>query len=412
MATESRSKLTLSRKALSDLHPAPYNPRKISKEQLERLRLSIEEFDLVEPIIWNKQTENVVGGHQRLAILHDLGRTETDVVVVDLSPAKEKALNLALNKISGDWDYIKLKEVIIEIDTGEFPIELTGFDYQELKGLIDYEKQNLITDADLDEVPEPPDDPISKPGDLWLMGNHRLVCGDSTNAAEVTRLMNGQQAHMIVTDPPYNVNYEDTFGRKILNDNMKDFRSFLEKIYASIVSITRPDAAAYVCYAEANVIDFLSTALDAGLEYRNTLIWLKDVQAMNFGHYTWKYEPILYLVRGKPRFYGPKNHPNVLEAPSFNSFAGRKDDKGNKLNRALHPNQKPVDILSRMIENSSQPGELVVDLFGGSGSTLAACQKTGRTAYLMELDPSYCDVIVKRWEGFTGETAECHHAEG
>jgi DNA modification methylase len=408
---ELNTDLVLEKKTLTELNPAPYNPRHISDEQMERLKNSITEFSLVEPIIWNRQTGHIVGGHQRYMVLKSLGVGHTQVVVVDLSPSREKALNLALNRIHGDWDLEKLKDVIIDIDTGEFPIELTGFDYDELKDLIDYPSQKIVTDAEDDEIPEVPVEPISKLGDTWILGNHRLHCGDCTNEQLLKAFLKGEQVQLIFTDPPYNVNYEDSYGRKILNDNMKDFRGFLEKVYRNCFANASDNVAAYVCYAEVNVLDFLNCALDAGWDYRNTLIWLKDVQAMNFGHYTWKYEPILYLAKGKPHFYGPPNHPNVFEFPSFNSFAGRKDDKGQKLDKSLHPNQKPVDLVVKCIENSSKTGELVLDLFGGSGTTLIACEKTGRKARLTELDPKYCDVIKARWEKYTGLQAELEHGQ-
>ena len=182
-------------------------------------------------------------------------------MVVDLSPSREKALNLALNRIHGDWDLEKLKDVIIDIDTGEFPIELTGFDYDELKDLIDYPSQKIVTDAEDDEIPDVPVEPITKLGDTWILGNHRLHCGDCTNEQLLKAFLKGEQVQLIFTDPPYNVNYEDSYGRKILNDNMKDFRGFLEKVYRNCFDNASDNVAAYVCYAEVNVLDFLNCSL-------------------------------------------------------------------------------------------------------------------------------------------------------
>lgn len=398
--------MIIQNKKLDELAPSPYNPRSISDQQLERLKNSIEKFDLVEPIIWNKQTGHVVGGHQRLEVLKTLGKTETQVVVVDLNPIDEKALNLALNKISGEWDLPKLKDLIIELDTEDFPIELTGFDYQELGELIDYPNQDLISEPEDDQVPDPPKQAITKLGDLWALGNHRLFCGDCTQIKDIDQLMGKEKANMVFTDPPYNVDYEDKAGRKIKNDNLKDFKAFILKAYQSIIHLSDENSSAYICYAERNVIDFLSAALEAGWTYRNTLIWLKDNAVINFGHYTCKCEPILYLVKGAPKFYGQKNHSNVFEAPSFSSFAGRKDDKGNPASQSLHPNQKPVELISKILVNSSQKNDIVADVFGGSGSTLIACEKLERQARLMELDPTYCDLIIERWQTFTGQTAQ------
>lgn len=397
-------------KKLSEITPADYNPRQICKEQLARLKASIEKFDLVEPLVWNRRTDNLVGGHQRLSALESLGRTEAQVVVVDLSLSEEKALNLALNRISGEWDLDKLKEVILEIDGEDgLPIELTGFDYDELEDLIGYGEDDDGLEGDLDKLPSKPEKPVTKLGDIWLLGEHRLMCGDSLDREHLDLLLNEQKADMVFTDPPYNVDYQDTFGRKILNDKREDFSDFLQQIYSNLLYACDDNAPAYVCYAESHVMDFMGMAIQAKWSYRNTLIWLKDLQAMNFGHYTWKYEPILYLAKGSPAFYGQKNHSNVIEVPSFNSFAGRKDDHGNTVNRSLHPNQKPVDLILKLIHNSSQKGEVVLDLFGGSGSTLIACEKSGRKAHLMELDPGYCDVIVERWEKLTGQKGKKIH---
>jgi DNA modification methylase len=402
--------IVIEKKHIADLTPAAYNPRKISEKELENLTRSMSTFSLVELIVWNKQTGNVVSGHQRLKVLQAYEVEETQVVVVDLPLAKEKALNIALNRIGGVFDLVKLKEVIIDIDTGEFDIRVTGYDYDELRDLIDYQREDILSLDNDDEVPEAPEEPITQLGDVWIMGQHRLCCGDCTDSKDLGRLMEKEKADMIFTDPPYNVNYEDTFGRKILNDNIKDLNGFLATIYRHLFAIAGDRTAAYVCYAEVNVIPFLTCATEAKWEYRNTLIWLKDVPAMNFGHYTWKYEPILYLAKGAPKFYGTKNHANVFDVPSFNSFAGRKDDQGNRVNRSLHPNQKPVELITKALVNSSKRDQIVADLFGGSGSTLIACEKSGRQAQLMELDPIYCDVIVKRWENYTGNKARRIHA--
>lgn len=402
--------LAFEKHPLKDLNPAPYNPRKMDKDEYERLKKSILEFSMVEPIIWNKTTKNIVGGHQRYRVLDELNIEETTVVVVELEPEKEKILNIALNKIHGEFDKEKLRVLIIEIDSGDYPTDLTGFSYAEINEILDADKDKEISITEEDDVPDTPEKAITQAGDLWILGEHRLLCGDSCKKTDLEKLMDGAKASMVFTDPPYNVDYEDSHGRKILNDNIKDFRPFLSHVYSNLFDACAENAACYVCYAEANVLDFLTVAMDLNWDYRNTLIWLKDVQAMNFGHYTWKYEPILYLVKGKPPFYGKKNHPNVFEVPSFNSFAGRKDDKGNKLTKTLHPNQKPIDLITRIMANSSKKKDSILDLFGGSGSTLIACEKTNRKAFLMELDPLYCDVIVKRWETYTGLKAKRNDA--
>ena len=390
---------------IEDLRLSDYNPRQMTEKQAADLEASIRKFGLVDPLIVNRHPERrnvVIGGHQRLKVAKACGIDTVPVVYVELDEGQEKELNLRLNKNTGEWDLEALASFDQEL------LKLVGWTDEEMEGIfkVDLGDGNDDNDEAADRVPEPPAEPKSNYGDLFQLGRHRLLCGDSTKMEDVERLMQGEKADMVFTDPPYNVNYEDTFGRKIKNDNLKDFRGFLKGVYDSMFLVLKDNAPAYVCYAERTVIDFRTVAVEAGFEWRNTLIWLKDVPAMNFGHYTWIYEPILYLAKGSPQFYGKPNHPNLLEAASFNSFAGRIDDKGNKANRALHPNQKPIQIVKVPIENSSKPGDLLFEPFGGSGSTLIACEKTDRRCFAMELDPVYVDVIIARWEEYTGQKAE------
>jgi len=390
---------------IEDLRLSDYNPRQMTEKQAADLEASIRKFGLVDPLIVNRHPERrnvVIGGHQRLKVAKACGIDTVPVVYVELDEGQEKELNLRLNKNTGEWDLEALASFDQEL------LKLVGWTDEEMEGIfkVDLGDGNDDNDEAADRVPEPPAEPKSNYGDLFQLGRHRLLCGDSTKMEDVERLMQGEKADMVFTDPPYNVNYEDTFGRKIKNDNLKDFRGFLKGVYDSMFLVLKDNAPAYVCYAERTVIDFRTVAVEAGFEWRNTLIWLKDVPAMNFGHYTWIYEPILYLAKGSPQFYGKPNHPNLLEAASFNSFAGRIDDKGNKATRALHPNQKPIQIVKVPIENSSKPGDLLFEPFGGSGSTLIACEKTDRRCFAMELDPVYVDVIIARWEEYTGQKAE------
>ena len=390
---------------IEDLKLSEYNPRQMTEKQAADLEASIRKFGLVDPLIVNRHPERknvVIGGHQRLKVARACGIDTVPVVYIELDEGQEKELNLRLNKNTGEWDLELLASFDPEL------LKLVGWSDEELDGIFNFDGNGGQDNdgKDADRVPEPPAEPKSSYGDLFQLGRHRLLCGDSTKMEDVEKLMQGLMADMVFTDPPYNVNYEDTFGRKIKNDNLKDFKGFLKSVYESMFLVLKDNAPAYVCYAERTVIDFRTVAVEAGFEWRNTLIWLKDVPAMNFGHYTWIYEPILYLAKGSPQFYGKPNHPNLLEAASFNSFAGRIDDKGNKATRALHPNQKPVQIVKVPIENSSKPGDLLFEPFGGSGSTLIACEKTDRRCFAMELDPVYVDVIIARWEEYTNQKAE------
>ncbi|MEW5804687.1 MAG: site-specific DNA-methyltransferase [bacterium] len=392
---------------MKDLRLSEYNPRKMTEKQAQDLEASIQKFGLVDPIIVNRHPDRlnvVIGGHQRVKVAMRINIDSVPVVYVELDEAQEKELNLRLNKNTGEWDTDALAKFDPDL------LKLIGWSDEELGEIFDFgmgdgEGTRADNGKDPDAMPDIPASPKSSYGDLFQLGPHRLLCGDSTKSDDVTRLMQGETADMVFTDPPYNVDYVDSFGRKIKNDNLADFRGFLKQVYGTIYLTLKDNSPAYVCYAEKTVLDFRTMAGECGFDWRNTLIWLKDVPAMNFGHYTWIYEPILYLAKGSPQFYGKPNHPNLLEVPSYNSFAGRIDDQGNKVNRSLHPNQKPVPLIMTPIENSSKPGALLFEPFGGSGSTLIACEKTNRRCFVMELDPVYVDVIIARWETYTEEKA-------
>lgn len=385
---------------IEKIDPAYYNPRKDLKPgdpEYEKLKKSITEFDLVEPLVWNKKTGRLVGGHQRLKVLKELGYTEIEVSVVDLPEDKEKALNIALNKIQGDWDYEKLKNLLEELDTGEFDLELTGFDMEEIEDLMT--QFNVPEEIVEDEAPEPPEEPITKPGDLWLLGRHRLLCGDSTDQTVVAKLMENQLADMIFTDPPYNVNYEG--GTKdrltIKNDHMKDddFRHFLTLAFLNMAQASKAGSPIYVCHADSEGLNFRTAFKEAGWDLKQCIIWVKQRFVMGRQDYQWQHEPILYGWKpgAAHKFYGDRKQTTVWQIDR--PIANRE-----------HPTMKPVALCAKAIENSSKAGDIVLDLFGGSGSTLIAAEQLNRTCYMMELDPVYCDVIVQRWENLTGQKAE------
>ena len=381
---------------VKDLKYAPYNPRKISDEMLNKLKQSIEEFGYVEPIVVNKRTRHVVGGNQRLKALEDLGIEEVEAVFVDLDDAREKALNVALNKITGEWDYPKLKDLLEELDTGAGDIELTGFDMVEIEDLMTqfYVPGEIIED----DVPEPPEEAITKPGNLWILGRHRLLCGDATKKEDVERLMDGKKADMVFTDPPYGVEYtgglqfkdgkvEKNNRQMIKNDESDDIYTEVIPVIASICN-----GPCYTWFAGTKASK-LYTAVEAVGDIHSLIIWVKNggYGALN-ANYKQKHEPCLYWKpKGKKlNFVGATTETTIWEICK---------DGVNK----LHPTQKPVELAAKAIKNHS--AGLVVDLFGGSGSTLIACEQLNRTCYMMEIDPVYCDVIVKRWEKFTGQKA-------
>lgn len=386
-------KVEIKKVLVKDLKYAPYNPRKISDEMLNKLKQSIEEFGYVEPIVVNKRTRHVVGGNQRLKVLNDLGVEEVEAVFVDLDDAREKALNIALNKITGEWDYPKLKDLLEELDTGEIDIELTGFDMVEIEDLMTqfHVPEEIIED----EVPEPPKEAITKPGNLWLLGRHRLLCEDATDPEKVSKLMENQLADMIFTDPPYNVDYQGSAG-KIMNDNMTDdaFYRFLLDAFKNMAQKSKEGATIYVCHADSEGLNFRAAFKEAGWDFKQCIIWVKQHFVMGRQDYHWQHEPILYGWKpgAAHKFYGGRNQSTVWQIDR--PMASRE-----------HPTMKPVSLCAKAIENSSKAGDIVLDLFGGSGSTLIACEQLNRTCYMMELDPIYCDVIIKRWENFTGQKA-------
>lgn len=378
---------------ISELKAAKYNPRKDLKPgdvEFEKLKRSIEEFGYVEPLIWNSQTGNVVGGHQRLKVLKALGFTEVDCVVIDIDAQKEKALNIALNKISGEWDMPLLNDLLRDINESGFDVTLTGFELGEISDLLkDDIVENVKEDDsfDIDKVEKGITNPISKKGDIWLLGKHKLMCGDSTCYEDVERLMDKSEADLFITDPPYNVSYEGTAGT-IQNDNQEDskFRKFLDDSFGCAVRFMKPGAAFYIWHADSEGFNFRGACRDVGLRVRQCLIWNKSSLVMGRQDYQWKHEPCLYgWKEGDSHYWGSdRKQTTVLDY--------------NKPSRSeLHPTMKPVELFAYEIMNSTKVNDLVLDLFGGSGTTIVACEQLDRIAYMMELDEKYCDVIVKRY---------------
>ena len=382
--------MIIEKKNPADLLPADYNPRKDLKPgdaEYEKLKRSIEQFGYVEPVIWNQTTGRVVGGHQRLKVLMDMGMTEVDCVVVEMDEEKEKALNIALNKISGDWDKDKLALLIADLQGADFDVSLTGFEPAEIDALFKDTLKDGVKDDDFDVGAELAQPTMTKPGDVWTLGRHRLICGDSTKAETYDLLMGGTKANLVITDPPYNVNYEGSAG-KIKNDNMADeaFYNFLLDAYTQMHSAMADDASIYVFHADTEGLNFRRAFADAGFYLSGCCIWKKQSLVLGRSPYQWQHEPCLYgwKKNGKHQWYTGRKETTIWEF-----------DKPKK--NGDHPTMKPIPLLAYPIMNSSMSNSVVLDPFGGSGSTLIACEQTDRICYTVELDEKFCDVIVKRY---------------
>lgn len=373
-----------------NLLPADYNPRKDLKpgdEEYEKLKRSIEQFGYVEPVIWNRTTGRVVGGHQRLKVLIDMGISEVDCVVIEMDENKEKALNVALNKISGEWDKDKLALLISDLQAEDFDVSLTGFDAAEIDDLFKDTIQDKIKDDDFDVDAELQNPTITKLGDVWQLGRHRLVCGDSTLAETYDMLLGDEKVNLVITDPPYNVNYEGSAG-KIKNDNMEDdkFYNFLFDAFTNTEKYMADDASIYVFHADTEGLNFRKAFKDAGFYLSGTCIWKKQSLVLGRSPYQWQHEPILFgwKKKGKHQWYTGRKESTIWEF-----------DKPKK--NGDHPTMKPIPLLAYPIMNSSMSNCIVLDPFGGSGSTLIACEQTDRIARTIELDEKFCDVIIKRY---------------
>lgn len=391
--------MRIEKKKVTDLIPADYNPRKDLKpgdKEYEKLKRSIHEFGYVDPLIWNQHTRRLVGGHQRLKVLKDMGIEDVDVVIVDMGEEKEKALNVALNKISGDWDKDKLMLLITDLQGEDFDVSLTGFDPEELDDLFKDDLKDDVKDDNFDVDKELKKPTMTKPGDLWQMGEHRLLCGDSTKEESYELLMAGKQANLVITDPPYNVNYQGSAG-KIKNDNMKDdaFYQFLLAAFTNMEKNMASDASIYVFHADTEGLNFRKAFSDAGFYLSGTCIWVKQSLVLGRSPYQWRHEPILFgwKKKGKHCWYAGRKESTIWE---FDKPKKNKD----------HPTMKPIPLLTYPIMNSSMTNSIVLDPFGGSGSTLIACEQTKRICRTIELDEKFCDVIVKRYIEQVGSTKD------
>ena len=384
------------------LLPYARNARTHSDEQVAQIAASIAEFGFTNPILAGADGV-IVAGHGRLAAAHKLGLELVPVVVLEhLSPTQRRALVIADNRIAENagWDEAMLRIELVTLQDDDFDVSLTGFDADALADLLADEDGNGDGDTDDDAVPEITETPISRPGDVWVLGGHRLLCGDSTKAECFEQLLQGEQVDMVFTDPPYNVNYANTAkdkmrgtNRAILNDNLGDgFYDFL--LAALTPTIANCRGGIYVAMSSSE-LDVLQLAFrEAGGKWSTFVIWAKNTFTLGRSDYQRQYEPILYgWPEGATRHWcGDRDQSDVWQI--------KKPHKND-----LHPTMKPVELVERAIRNSSRPGNVVLDPFGGSGTTLIAAEKSGRLARLIELDPKYVDVIVRRWQDWTGKQA-------
>ena len=383
---------------IEKLIPYARNSRTHSDEQIGQLVASIKEWGWTTPILVDEEG-GIIAGHGRTMAAQRLKMTQVPVMVArGWSDAKKRAYVLADNKLAlnAGWDNEMLALEFKDLLEQGFDMELTGFAQDEIDALMPEELTDGLTDPD--EAPPVPPDPVTKPGDIWIMGKHRLLCGDSTSMDDLAKLCEGQLVDMWLTDPPYNVAYEGGTKEKltIKNDEMGDeqFRQFLRDAYTAADSVMKPGAVFYIWHADLEGYNFRGAAKDAGWTVRQCLIWKKSSLVLGRQDYQWQHEPCLY---------GWKEGAGHLWAADRKQTTILEFDKPSR--NGEHPTMKPVALFEYQMLNNTKGGDLVLDSFGGSGTTVIAAEKNGRVARLMELDPKYCDVIVTRWEPFTGKQA-------
>ena len=391
--------------AIDTIKPYPNNPRKLSETAIEKVAQSIQEFGFRQPIVVDKDRVIVVG-HTRYRASKKLGYKQVPITIAEnLTKEQINAYRIADNRTNEEakWDEELLKMELKELDYKEFDLKMTGFDDKQINDLLFEEKQGLTDD---DAVPDTPEEPITKLGDIWQLGKHRLLCGDSTKSEPLLNLFKESKADMVFTDPPYNVDYGKMHGnaknnfrfkeRKIENDNMTDeeFFNFLCNFVKESKNYVKLGSPYYICYGERSAVQFLTAFKESGLRHSCNIIWKKHSLVMGRSDYHYIHEPIFYgwFEGDTHKYYGDRKQVSVWE------FSRPTKSK-------LHPTMKPVDLICNAIKNSSKQEDIIYEPFCGSGSTLIACEKLDRICYGIELDPKYCDVIVKRWEQWTGEKA-------
>jgi len=393
--------MKIEERTLSELCPSAYNPRKISEEAMAGLTASLRKFGCVEPIVLNERTNTIVGGHQRLMVLEKLGEQRTPVVIVDLSETDEKALNVTLNnpRIQGEWDTEKLFPLLEELK-----LDLPEYGDLLLEELSPPEEIEIKEKDDI--LPEQCEQ-RTKPGDLWLLGEHRVLCGDCTVAGNVSRLLNGAMPNLMVTDPPYGVSYDPSWRigidkdlgvkrstGKVLGDTQSDW---------SVAYSLFPGDVTYVWHAGKVTAEIQKNLEDCGFEIISQIVWKKQHFVFSRGDYHWQHEVCWYATRKgkKHNWQGARDQSTIWNIDNNNNFGhgpGKEKTWG-------HGTQKPVECMLRPILNNSEKGEIIYDPFLGSGTTVIAADKAGRHCYGLEIDPKYCDIIVQRWQEFSGNEA-------
>ena len=390
--------MQITQKKVTELIPYVKNSRTHSDEQVAQIAASIKEFGWTNPILIDGKN-GIIAGHGRLMAARKLGYTEVPTIeLADLTETQRKAYIIADNRLAlnAGWDNEMLKLEFDDLAEMGFDLELTGFSLDEIDALNPVELTAGLTDED--EAPPVPIEPKTKPGDIYQLGKHKLMCGDSCNIADMEKLCD-QPVDMWLTDPPYNVAYEGKTkdALKIQNDSMGDdqFRQFLRDAYVTADLVMKAGAVFYIWHADSEGYNFRGAAQDAGWKVRQCLIWKKSTMVMGRQDYHWKHEPCLY---------GWKEGAGHLWATDRKQTTILEFDKPSR--NGEHPTMKPVALFEYQMLNNTKGGDIVLDSFGGSGTTLIAAEKNGRVARIMELDPKYCDVIVKRWEDFTGKKAQ------
>ena len=377
---------------IAEITPYANNPRN-NDGAVESVAKSIEKFGFIGAIILNKD-KVIINGHTRVKACKKLGMETVPAIIVDhLTKEQEDALRIADNKTGeiAEWNEDLLRAELKALEEAGFGIEDLGFDNSELEALLEGDVSVSVGETDPNAAPEVPEVAVSRPGEVYVLGDHRLVCGDSTKAEDVGRVCKEGEADMWLTDPPYNVAYEGSNGLTIQNDSMEDvkFREFLRTAFGHAEKTLKPGAPFYIFHADSEGYNFRGACHDIGLRVRQCLVWKKNALVLGRQDYQWIHEPCLYGWKegAGHGWYGDRSQTTVME---FNK--PKKND--------VHPTMKPVEMLVYLLRNSTMRGNVVLDTFGGSGSTLIACEETGRVCRTMELDPKYCDVIRRRWAEF------------
>ncbi|MBI2855088.1 MAG: DNA modification methylase [Chloroflexi bacterium] len=414
MSAPAKSNITIEQIPIDELRPDPANPRRITDAELEALTRSIREFGLVDPIIARREDKTVIGGHQRLLAARRLGYKEVPVVLVDLSKEQAQLLNITLNKISGSWDQELLARLLSDLNTAPgVDISLAGFEADELKKLLKSlelrDKRERMESFDLEEAMKAAQAaPVAKPGNVWLLGDHRLMCGDSTNAEDVARLMNGEKASLMATDPPYLVDYKaDNHPQSHHNSASTKDKNWDEYVdpetsitfYTNFLKLglehLKENSAIYQWHAHRRQSLVDHAWVTCGLLAHQEIIWVKARGVLTRSHYLWSHEPCMYgWVQGKP----PTKKP-----PSSERTVWQIDQQGSSMK--IHPTQKPVELFMRPIEYHTEVGDICYEPFSGSGTQIIAAEKLVRRCYAMEQAPLYVDIARKRWEAFSGQKA-------